>query len=111
MIIHALFHRDPFASHTDPITGRQIKLTELKDEENALVWLYENFSSKCLRYLVEKRTAQPVVIEMGIYFGFGATLTLSLLVGTIATFPLIKNRKLSILPVGLVSTFHTCGGL
>lgn len=97
-----MLSRDPTASYEDPITNRQVKLLELSEEESKIVWMYENFSCKCLRYLVEKRTAQPVVVEMGIYFGTGTVLTVMCLTGTIMTFPFIKNRKLAILPVALV---------
>lgn len=95
----------PPETKEDPITGKAVELMQLSPEESKIIWLYENFTSKCLRYLVEKQTPLPVVIEMGIYFGFGVVLTVVTLVGTAVTFRFIDQPKMSIIPIGLVILF------
>lgn len=98
-------------SAVDPLTGHEVKLLELSEEEESVVWLYENFSCSCLKYLKELGTAKPIVMEMGLYFALGFICTVSFLIGTFLTFSFIEHRKKAIIPIALVSQKHTVGCL
>jgi len=87
----------------DPITGHEVVLMTLTDEEEKTLWIYENFSAKMLQKLTEQGTA-PVVLEMQNLFYQGVALNLFTIAIVVFSFPAIHHPKLSIIPImGVIS--------
>ncbi|KAK9815554.1 hypothetical protein WJX72_005656 [[Myrmecia] bisecta] len=86
----------------DPLTGREISLLKISAEEEKHVWLYENFSYRCLDKLMKTGNPDFIITEVFIYVAMGLVAVLSFGIGTGLTFRLMDNPTLAIIPIALV---------